>query len=97
MINPRLIERVNKAMLHVQTTVSARELLEDPNYVDSFVRSNMMRSIEGKIVGDMMVIEDEDYYRTYRLEVIAMHPDDFYRLVQEYALELSRSRPGIEI
>lgn len=97
MINPRLIERVNKAMLRVQTTVSAKELLEEPDYIDSFIRSNMLRAIEGKIVGEMTTFEDEDYCRTYRLEVIAMEPNEFYRLVQDYAMELSRSRPGIDI
>jgi hypothetical protein len=73
--------------LGVDCTVSNYEAIGNAGWVRDMIREKIIAQL-GTFLSNSDFIKEErgDYSTTYRARVIVASPDEFYRLVEEYAI-----------
>jgi hypothetical protein len=73
--------------LAVDYTVSNFEAMGNPDWVRDMIREKIIAQLGSSLANSYFIkTERGDYSTTYMARVIVASPDEFYRLVEEYAI-----------
>lgn len=79
--------KIDNYTLRVATTVSNASFNNSSDMVN-YVMDQMRSQMKEAILNEKVETFREEFSTTFRLDVVVMNPDEFYRIVQEEAMSL---------